>query len=184
MVLANFLAVHQVVEDLVTLFVQFLLDESLEALSRKATKLFVLLDVLAFDLLFLLFLVGGLSFFLVFLVRGRIRIRAVAHHLVIVHASSHAYVGTRFSLLDDICDGSFHEGSAELLDLLILFLEGFLGGCSSEWCISWLHFGLALTFRFLVDFLVKFRKGFTSSSGLNLELQLSSKGALSNIIGC
>ena len=57
------------------LFVQFLLDESLEALSRKATKLFVLLDVLAFDLLFLLFLVGGLSFFLVFLVRGRIRIR-------------------------------------------------------------------------------------------------------------
>jgi hypothetical protein len=168
------LAVHQVVEDLVTLFVQFLLDESLEALSRKATKLFVLLDVLAFDLLFLCFLVGG--FFLVFLVRGRIRIRAVAHHLVVVHACSHACLGTWFSLLDDISDGSFHEGSAELLDLVILFLEGFLGG--------WLHVGLALTFRFLVDFLVKFRKGFTSSSGLNLELKLSSKGALSNIIGC
>ena len=170
------MAVHQVVEDLVTLLVQFLLDESLEALSWKATKLFVLLDVLAFDLLFLLFLVGGLSFFLVFLVGGRIRIRAVAHHLIIVHASSHACLGTRLSLLDGISDGSFHEGSAELLDLLILLLEGFLGG--------WLHVGLALTFRFLVDFLVKFRKGFTSSSGLNLELKLSSKGALSNIIGC
>jgi len=167
----------------VTLFVQFLLDESLEALSRKATKLFVLLDVLAFDLLFLCFLVGALTCFLVFLVRGRIRIRAVAHHLVVVHASSHGCLSTWFSLLDDISDGSFHEGSAELLDLLILFLEGFLGGSSSGSGIE-IHFGLALTFRFLVDFLVKFRKGFTSSSGLNLELKLSSKGALSNIIGC
>ena len=149
---------------------------------RKEFVLYVLyLIKYLIVLLFLCFLVGG--FFLVFLVRGRIRIRAVAHHLVVVHASSHACLGTWFSLLDDISDGSFHEGSAELLDLLILLLEGFLGGSSSGSGIE-IHFGLVLTFRFLVDFLVKFRKGFTSSSGLNLELKLSSKGALSNIIGC